>query len=60
MDILNPGPISNGRWLNRARFATCFELMSEMRFAKREIPSAPDDLKLDGAKARSSPSAGSR
>jgi hypothetical protein len=60
-DILNPGPISNGRFVNKARFATCFELIFEIRELRRDMPSLPDEaLMLDELSTGASKSVGSR
>lgn len=40
-EILNPGPISNGRLENRARLAICFELTFEIREFNKDMPSFP-------------------
>lgn len=42
-DILNPGPISSGRFENRALRATAFEFMEDKREVRREIPSPVED-----------------
>lgn len=43
-EILNPGPISNGKFANRARFATALEFIEERSDFSRDIPSFVDDV----------------
>ncbi len=42
-EILKPGPISSGRFENRALRATAFELMEDNREVRREIPSPVEE-----------------
>ncbi len=42
-EILNPGPISSGRFENRALRATAFELIEDRREVNREIPSLVEE-----------------